>query len=109
MLTIWYIYAWWHSHLIALPTSLYSAWCAGPVQLCVSLAPKPGVITEQCAFTHPLSILFLVCNWGQEWEVDKINTETQYRANIPNFIHADVGIKIGLRNVNITLKSKPVL
>lgn len=46
----------------------------------------------------------LVCNWGQEWEVGELHTRTQYKAFYTNEITADVGVKIGLRNVNITLK-----
>lgn len=48
--------------------------------------------------------MVLVCNWGQEWEVASIDTETQYKAFTDEVIEAHVGIKIGLRNVNITLK-----
>ena len=45
-----------------------------------------------------------VCNFGQEWEVAEIHTVTQYRAGLREEIDADIGVKIGLRSVNITLK-----
>ena len=48
-----------------------------------------------------------VVNFGQEWEVAELtNVPTQYRAGLAEEIHANIGIKIGLRSVNITLKSK---
>jgi dual oxidase maturation factor 1 len=48
-----------------------------------------------------------VVNYGQEWEVAEAhNVPTQYRAGLINEIHANIGIKIGLRSINITLKSK---
>ena len=45
-----------------------------------------------------------MCNFGQEWESGEIETHTQYKAFTTDTIEAHVGIKIGLRNVNITLK-----
>ena len=48
---------------------------------------------------------FAVCNFGQEWEVAHIHTKTPYRAGLKREIEADIGVKIGLRSVNITLKS----
>lgn len=45
-----------------------------------------------------------VCNFGQEWEVSRLVTKTQYRAGLRGEINATVGLKIGLRSVNITLK-----
>ena len=47
-----------------------------------------------------------VCNFGQEWEVADIHTVTQYRAGLREEIEADIGVKIGLRSVNITLKGE---
>ncbi len=47
---------------------------------------------------------FTVCNFGQEWEVAEIHTKTQYRAGIKKEIEANIGVKIGLRGINITLK-----
>ena len=47
-----------------------------------------------------------MCNFGQEWEVSEIHTKTQYRAGISDEIEANIGVKIGLRSINITLRSK---
>lgn len=50
----------------------------------------------------------LLVNFGQEWEVASVTTDTQYRAGLKGEIKVDVGVKIGLRSVNITLKGKPI-
>jgi len=50
----------------------------------------------------------LLVNFGQEWEVAEIHdVPTQYRAGLAEEIHADIGLKIGLRSINITLKTNP--
>jgi len=45
---------------------------------------------------------------GQEWESAEITTRTPYKAFANREITAQVGIKIGLGSVNITLKGTPV-
>ena len=54
-----------------------------------------------------IGAVLLVCNFGS-WYSDSICTTTQYKANTHpntlNLIQAAVGISIGLRGVNITLK-----
>ncbi|KAK2164702.1 hypothetical protein LSH36_60g05048 [Paralvinella palmiformis] len=50
----------------------------------------------------------LMINFGQEWEVAHLeNVKIQYRAGIEEEIQADIGLKISLRNINITLKTNP--
>lgn len=49
-----------------------------------------------------------LANFGQEWESAYLHTKTQYRSGIKKEIEADIGVKIGLRSVNITLKTDPV-
>lgn len=44
-------------------------------------------------------------NFGQDWEVDQITTKTPYKAGYNEEINATIGIRIGLRSVNVTLKS----
>ena len=46
-------------------------------------------------------------NFGQEWEVAEVSTRTQYRAGLRKDIHAHIGVKIGLRSINVTLKGTP--
>lgn len=54
-----------------------------------------------------IGAILLVCNFGS-WYADSICTTTQYKAhtkpNTPQLIQAEVGISIGLRGINITLK-----
>ena len=48
-----------------------------------------------------------VCNFGQDWEVGYLTgVHTQYKALLPQEITATVGVRIGLRSVNITLLGK---
>jgi len=51
----------------------------------------------------------MMCNFGQEWEVSEIHTKTQYRAGISDEIEANIGVKIGLRSINITLRNGHVV
>ena len=59
------------------------------------------------SFTHTVSHSgIMLSNFGQEWESAHLHTKTVYRAGTKTEIMADVGVKIGLRSVNITLKSQ---
>ncbi|XP_006818581.1 dual oxidase maturation factor 1-like [Saccoglossus kowalevskii] len=49
----------------------------------------------------------LLVNFGQEWEVANITTKVEYKAAMSEDIVAEIGVKIGLRSVNITLKGTP--
>ena len=50
-------------------------------------------------------VSFSVGLYGMEWEVAEIHdTPTYYKAFEVHEIHADIGVKIGLNAVNITLK-----
>ncbi|XP_071795066.1 dual oxidase maturation factor 1-like [Asterias amurensis] len=50
----------------------------------------------------------LLSLYGQDWEsAVQHNVTTQYRAFIKDEIEADIGVHIGLTNVNITLKGVP--
>lgn len=52
-------------------------------------------------------VSIMLCNFGQEWEVSELTTNTQYRAGLREEIHAHIGVKIGLRSINVTLKADP--
>ncbi|KAF6019331.1 hypothetical protein EB796_022359 [Bugula neritina] len=54
-----------------------------------------------------LGACIILCNWGQYWETDQVHVTTQYKAFTNQTIEGTVGIRIGLRNVNITLKGDP--
>lgn len=51
-------------------------------------------------------MLFSVGVLGQEWEKSEIHSHTPYKAFTGHEVDAEIGIKIGLASVNITLKSK---
>ncbi|KAK3876191.1 hypothetical protein Pcinc_018993, partial [Petrolisthes cinctipes] len=51
-----------------------------------------------------VGLIIMLCNFGQEWEVGHIETRTAYKAGSAEEIHAAIGVKLGLRSVNITLK-----
>ncbi|KAF2879164.1 hypothetical protein ILUMI_27016 [Ignelater luminosus] len=52
-----------------------------------------------------IGLFIMLSNFGQEWEVGHILTKTPYRVGTGHEINASIGIKIGLRSVNVTLKS----
>ena len=50
---------------------------------------------------------FSVANFSYEWEVSNLtNVRTKYKAGESRDIHADIGVHIGLRGVNITLEGR---
>ena len=55
-------------------------------------------------FQNVWSYLYLVSNFGMEWKKSEVETTTQYKAFMSQEIKAKVGVKIGLRGVNVTLK-----
>ncbi|XP_038078575.1 dual oxidase maturation factor 1-like isoform X2 [Patiria miniata] len=74
----------------------------------------PGIRGKQRWFTLIRFVVamfigagILLSAWGQEWErAEILDTETAYKAFYKGEIHADIGVKIGLNSVNITLKAK---
>jgi Dual oxidase maturation factor. len=42
-------------------------------------------------------------NFGQAWEVGEVTTHTAYKAGTKEEIHATVGVRLGLRSLNVTL------
>ncbi|XP_064116982.1 dual oxidase maturation factor 1-like [Macrobrachium nipponense] len=54
-----------------------------------------------------LALSIMLCNFGQDWEVGFIRTRTPYKAGTADQIEAEIGVRLGLRSVNITLKGKP--
>jgi len=50
--------------------------------------------------------IYLVGVLGQEWESAELHTRTPYKAYVAHEIEADIGMRIGLASVNVTLKSK---
>ncbi|XP_042888706.1 dual oxidase maturation factor 1-like isoform X2 [Penaeus japonicus] len=52
-----------------------------------------------------LGLSIMLCNFGQDWEVGQLTTRTAYRAGTAEEITAKVGVRLGLRSVNVTLKA----
>jgi len=53
---------------------------------------------------------FSECNFGYAWLEDTItDVHTQYKAFAKFEITADIGLHIGLRGINVTLKGKPLI
>ncbi|XP_031827942.2 dual oxidase maturation factor 1-like isoform X1 [Nomia melanderi] len=55
-------------------------------------------------FSVTIGCLLIVNNFGQEWERSTVRTKVPYRAGTGHEINGTIGVKIGLRSVNITLK-----
>ncbi|PVD38821.1 hypothetical protein C0Q70_01444 [Pomacea canaliculata] len=75
----------------------------------------PGIRGKErlFAFTRITLSLFigaviLVSNFAMTWEVSTItSTPTKYKAGIGDDITATIGVNIGLRGINVTLKGEP--
>ena len=50
--------------------------------------------------------VILVSNFSYGWCSGKVHVKTQYRAHTNEEITAEVGLFVGLRGINITLKGK---
>ena len=60
-----------------------------------------------------VGVILLVGNWSFEWHTDTACVRTQYKAyvfpiNIAQEIEAEVGLHIGLRGINVTLREMPL-
>ncbi|KAK3090918.1 hypothetical protein FSP39_015718 [Pinctada imbricata] len=52
-----------------------------------------------------IGAVIVIANFSYEWEVSSLtNVRTKYKAGESRDIHADIGVHIGLRGVNITLE-----
>ncbi|XP_046467434.1 dual oxidase maturation factor 1-like [Neodiprion pinetum] len=52
-----------------------------------------------------IGCLLMLGNFGQEWEVGSVKSAVPYRAGSPHQVNASIGIKLGLRSINITLRA----
>ena len=50
--------------------------------------------------------MLLICNFSYGWQADTVNVLTQYKAFTDDEVVADVGLHIGLRGINVTLRGK---
>lgn len=74
----------------------------------------PGIRGKEGLYTFirvTLSLLIgaviLITNFSYTWETSQIHTRTKYKAGTGKEISADIGVHIGLRGINITLKGTP--
>lgn len=54
-----------------------------------------------------IGAVILVCNFGYGWECGSVEGSLQYKALMKENVKAEIGIKVGLRGVNITLLGIP--
>lgn len=66
---------------------------------------KKALVFIRVSFFLLLGLSIMLCNFGQDWEVGQLTTRTAYRAGTAQEIRARVGVRLGLRSVNITLKA----
>jgi len=50
-----------------------------------------------------IGAILMTSNFGQAWEVGEVKTHTAYKAGTKEEIHATVGVRLGLRSLNVTL------
>lgn len=88
---------------------------AGCILAVAFLCILPGIQGKSRWFTCIWIVLgvcvgttILVTNYSAEWETAEILTTTKYKAGTGQDITAKVGIHIGLRGINVTLKGEPV-
>lgn len=74
----------------------------------------PGIRGKEKLFTFirvTLSLyigaVIIITNFAYTWETSEIHTRTKYKAGTGHEITADIGVHIGLRGINITLKGSP--
>lgn len=74
----------------------------------------PGVQGKQRIFNFVwivvslfIGAVILVTNFSLEWEASSTHATTKYKAGTGKDINASIGVHIGLRGVNITLKGEP--
>ncbi|GBO04566.1 Dual oxidase maturation factor 1 [Araneus ventricosus] len=48
-----------------------------------------------------------VCNFGYGWEYGSVNATTPYKSFINEQVKAEIGLKVGLRGINVTLRGLP--
>ncbi|KAK7493337.1 hypothetical protein BaRGS_00015463, partial [Batillaria attramentaria] len=74
----------------------------------------PGIRGKERLFTFIritvslfIGAVILTANFSMTWEVAEVATKTKYKAGTGAEIEAEVGVQIGLRGINVTLKGEP--
>ena len=50
-----------------------------------------------------------VCNFGYGWEYGFVEAETQYKSFVNGNVKAEIGLKVGLRGINVTLRGNELV
>ncbi|XP_052769782.1 dual oxidase maturation factor 1-like isoform X2 [Mya arenaria] len=94
-----------------LEAGLIFAFCIVAVSFYIIL---PGIRGKEKLFTFIrvtvslyIGAVIVLTNWSYTWETGAMHTKTKYKAGTGKEITADIGVNIGLRGVNITLKGDP--
>ncbi|XP_035207012.1 dual oxidase maturation factor 1-like isoform X2 [Stegodyphus dumicola] len=56
-----------------------------------------------------IGAVILVCNFGYGWEYGSVEALTPYKSFVKQQVKANIGLKVGLRGINVTLKGIPKL
>lgn len=54
-----------------------------------------------------IGAVILLCNFGYGWEYGSVNATTPFKSFKPEQVSAEIGLKIGLRGINVTLVGTP--
>ncbi|XP_073508993.1 dual oxidase maturation factor 2 [Phyllobates terribilis] len=55
-----------------------------------------------------IGVVTVVVNFTADWEVGSVNAVTTYKSFSNSTVNADIGVRVGLGGVNITLKGIPI-
>ncbi|XP_018013935.1 dual oxidase maturation factor 1-like [Hyalella azteca] len=91
-----------------LETGWIVAFCslAVSLSLIVPVQPKRMLVILRVLLSLLLGGVIMACNFGHGWEVGELSTPTPYKPGSPTEIHAHIGVKFGLRALNITLRTE---
>lgn len=54
-----------------------------------------------------IGAVILICNFGYGWEYGTVEATTQYKSFNKEHAQVRIGLKVGLRGINVTLRGKP--
>ncbi|XP_077120058.1 dual oxidase maturation factor 2 [Ranitomeya variabilis] len=55
-----------------------------------------------------IGVVTVVVNFTADWEIGSVNAVTTYKSFSNSTVNADIGVRVGLSGVNITLKGIPI-
>ncbi|CAJ0946414.1 unnamed protein product [Ranitomeya imitator] len=55
-----------------------------------------------------IGVVTVVVNFTTDWEIGSVNAVTTYKSFSNSTVNADIGVRVGLSGVNITLKGIPI-